>query len=155
MATKLPQRNAWDDRFARPTEEALLELHPKTVQRLLEQARETLTSYEGSAEKLDWEGLPWRWCWSYSKEGDPTRAMAYLTPEPGRPQLSVPLTVAMIESMPVKRLKKHVRDGLIGARKVSEIRWASWEFSSKTELEDVLDIVKRKNRFIESQLAAS
>lgn len=148
MAKKLPQRNPWDDRFAKPTDEALLELHPKTVRKLLEQARESLLAFEGASERLEWEGLPWRWSWSYTVEADPTRALAYLTPEPSRPQLSMPLTVEMVETMPVKRLKKHVRDGLLGARKVSEIRWASWEFHTKSDLDDLLDVVKRKHRFI-------
>jgi hypothetical protein len=106
---------------------------------------------EDADEAISWQGLPWRWTLVYRCEGDPTEVFAYLVPDPEAPKLSLPLTAEMIQSMPVKRMKKHIRETLDHARCVGALRWPTFEVTSKSALVDVLDIAKRKRKFIEKQ----
>lgn len=144
----MKERQAWDNRFETPTFELLQAHYNKQMGSLLAAARERLLSFEGVSEDVSWQGLPWRWTLVYTLSGDPTRAWAYLIPDPESPQVSMPLTEAMIEALPMRRLKKHVRDGINGARKVAETRWAWWMVANRPQLDDVLDIAKRKHDFL-------
>ena len=147
-AAKAPVRSAWEDRFRRPEADELNAHYNKQLGSLFEAARTKLLSFDSVTEEVRWQGLPWRWCLRYSTEGDTTDAWTYLVPDPLGPIVSVPLTVEMIDAMPMKRLKKHVRDGVVFGKRVGQVVWASWQTTNRTQLDEVLDVAKRKHKYV-------
>ncbi|TVQ30593.1 MAG: hypothetical protein EA376_12070 [Phycisphaeraceae bacterium] len=142
--TRIP----WEDRFNRPSLHDLREHYNSQMSRLLDQARERLLSFEGAQEEIAWEGVAWRWTFVYRLANDPTRAWAYLVPHPENPRLAIPMTTPMVEALPRRRLKKYITEGVATAKRVGDIHWASWEVANKTNLDEVLDLAKRKYKFI-------
>ena len=147
-AVKAPTRCAWEDRFRQPSVDELKAHYNKQLGSLFEAARTKLLSFDGVTEEVLWQGLPWRWCLRYHREGDPTDAWTYLVPDPLGPVVAVPLTTEMIDSMPMKRLKKHVRDGVMFGKRVGQVVWASWQATNRTQMDEVLDVAKRKHKYL-------
>jgi len=145
---KLPERTAWEDRFTEPTVEQMKSHYGKQLLTLFDSARERLLEFDGVEESVSWQGLPWRWTALYTVAGDPTPAWTYLVPDPEGVVLCVPLNASIVGSMPMKRLKKHIRDGIYMAKQVHETIWATWQVSAKTQLDEVLDVSKRKHKYI-------
>lgn len=152
-ALKVAERTAWEDRFSEPSLEALTAHYGKQFSSLFDVARERLLDFESAGERVSWQGLPWRWCLVYGVEGDNTPAFAYLVPDPEGVVLCVPLNQPIIESMPMKRLKKHIRDGVYLAKHVETTVWATWQVTARTQLDEVLDVAKRKHKFIANRAA--
>lgn len=146
---------AWENRFESPEPEDLGSHYNKQVRNLIEAARERLFKYEGVEEHISWEGLPWRWTMVFTLPNDPTRAWAYLVPHPDAPQLSVPLTGEMLDTLPLRRMKKHIREGVQFATRVDNTLWPTWDITSKSQLDDVLDVVKRKFKYIDAHAVSA
>jgi len=147
LSSGIGSKSAWRDRFRTPTLEELWDGCKKQTSVLLDGVRERLIGHEGVQETVTWQGLPWRWTMVYTLPADPTRAWAYLVPDPEKPLLAVPFTEEMIQAFPMHRLKKHVRDGVLGGRKVAGVYWATWELTSKSQLTELMDLVERKRKF--------
>lgn len=147
-SSKAPTRLAWEDRFRQPTLDELKGHYNKQLGSLFDAARARLLEFDGVEEEIIWMGLPWRWTLRYRVEGDPTEAWVYLVPEPLGVEVTIPVTVAMVESMPTKRLKKHVRDGITFGKRVGELVWATWQPPTKGPLDEVLDVAKRKHKYV-------
>lgn len=143
-------RLAWEDQFRIPTLDELRNHYPKQLGNLISLARERFLAFEGIEEEIVWQGLPWRWTLTYRCPEDPTRAWAYLVPDPEKPKISMPLTQEMVGALPMRRLKKYVRDGVVFARRVENVYWATWEVTNRVQLDEVLDLAKRKHQFINS-----
>ena len=154
-STKPPARLAWEDRFSRPTLTELKGHYNKQLAGLYESARAKLLEFDGAEEELVWMGLPWRWTLRYRLEGAPPEAWAYVVPDPLGVEVTIPLTTEMIDAMPTKRLKKHVRDGITFGKRVGEVTWASWQPATKGPLDEVLDVAKRKYKFLAEVRAES
>lgn len=128
-------RTAWHDQFTQPTPEGLLAPFEGPVADGLEVLRGMLAG-AGLREHVTHMGIPWRWCFAYldAPDADP---FAHLIPEPGRPQLSLPLPEALIESLKIRRMSKTIRDGLIHARMVGRVVWAEWDITSRPQAEEL------------------
>lgn len=148
-AQSMPKRTAWEDRFREPTAEELLRsiVSPVSAE-LARELRKRLLSFEGVSEKADWQGVPWRWALVFSCVMDPTRAFAYIIPEPAKPQLSIPLTAAMVQSLPLKRMKKAARDGILYSRFVAGVHWPAWPLETASQLDELFEILQRKYRSV-------
>jgi hypothetical protein len=148
-------RTAWNNRFERPfsADFLLAQLLDETRRELAAAARSALLQLEGVTESVEWLGVPWRWTLVYRSESDAERPLAYLVPEPARPQLAIPMTVPMIRSLPARRLKKFVRDAIVFSRAVADVHWPTWELTARPQLDDVLDLVARKHRFLTAEPA--
>ncbi len=141
------RRTAWEDRFRTPTVDDLREHYNKQLAGLLETARTLLLSLPGVVEELSWQGLPWRWTLTYRfPEGTGARPGLYLVPDPLRPKISMPLPDTIVQTLPLHRLKRHVRDGVTQGRRVNGVLWATWEVTSKTQVGEILEIVNHKQR---------
>lgn len=151
---KLPERKAWENRFAQPSLDALSEHYPKQLATLFAHARDRLLEFDAIHETISWQGLPWRWCLVYSTDGDPTPAWTYLVPDPEGVTLCVPVNQDIVDSMPMKRLKKHIRDAIYMGKQVEQTIWATWQLTAKTQVDEVLDIAKRKHKYITALNAA-
>ena len=140
---------AWSDKFRMPGADELRAGLPKHLQQVLDDARERLTGLDEVSESLVWQGVPWRWTFIYPcAAGEPGRAMVYLVPDPQRLQICVPLAQEQIEQLPVKKLKKSIRDGVVFARNVAGVWWPTWDVASKTALDEVFELVHRKHRML-------
>lgn len=144
-------RLAWEDRFRTPSVADLREHYNKQLGNLLDAAREELRSSPGVSEELSWQGLPWRWTIIYRSAGAGGRPFAYLVPDPVRPKLAIPLSGELVASLPLNRLKKHVRDGVQQARNVAGVLWATWELSSKTQLAEILELAELKAKLVSTR----
>lgn len=141
-------RLPWEDQFRVPTLDDLRGHYPKQLGNLIEVARERLLQFNGVREEVSWQGLPWRWTLVYRCPQDPVRAWAYLVPDPEKPKLSLPLTDEQVQALPMRRLKKFVRDGVLCARKVDSVYWATWDITNRAQLDEVLDLVRRKHQYV-------
>ena len=150
MAATAKKALVWEDKFNEPEIDALREQYPKAFRVLFDDARERILGFGEVTEELVWEGLPWRWCLRYTKPKDPTRAFVFLVPNPEKPRIGIPFTGEMLQNMPLHRLKKYMKETLVASHDVGGKFWTEFEFQSKSQLDDAMDLVKRKHNFLAS-----
>lgn len=142
-------KHPWANKFRRPAAEELLEQYgSKQLAQLVAAARAELAGLDGVTETLSWNGVPWRWSFEYRQRGGGAQPLAYLVPDPQRPQIAVPLTSDQIGMLPLRRLKRFVRDGIVHGRMVAHVYWPSWEFALRSQLDEVMDLVIRKHKLV-------
>jgi hypothetical protein len=147
MTAQTPKRVAWEDKFRQPTQEELIRsITGAEPAEHLRELRKRLLSLEGVNERVEWQGVPWRWTLVYSCAMDPTRAFAYLVPDPAHPQVAIPLTVAMVQTIPLKRMKKAVRDGVMFSKFVAGVYWPCWQLEAFPQIDELSEILQRKYR---------
>lgn len=151
MAATAKKRLAWEDKFNKPDLDELRELYPKVLRTLFDDARQRILAFGNLTEEFEWEGLPWRWCLRYTMPADPTRNFVFLVPHPEKPRIGVPFTGDMLQSMPLHRLKKYMKEILVASHDVGGMFWSEFEFISKPQLDDAMDLVRRKHNFILSK----
>lgn len=139
----MKRRPAWEDRFVIPSVADLLGVFPKHQSALIEQWRQSLLGMDGVHESIVFQGT-WRWTLAYSAEPE-ERPWAYLVPKPGSPLVAVPLPPEVVSALPARKLSRTVRDGITYAPRVGEVAWPQWELTSRTLLDELL-IVARKRR---------
>ncbi len=140
-------RSPWEDRFRNPTVDELRAGMTRQHSQLFDTARDCLRAFESVQETLVWRGIPWRWSLAYPIEGDANRILAYLIPQPGKPQLAVPLTVEMIAALPQRRLPRMIRDAITFSARVAGIHWPCWELQSRPQIDELIGLAKRKHEF--------
>ena len=148
MASTIKRRTPWDDKFNRPTEEQLAEVYQSPLRELFDDLRTRINAFEGASEELVWLNSPWRWCFRYALEGDPTAGWCYLVPDPEKPKVGMPLTGDMLRAMPLHRFKKHIKESLAVSQQVGDVAWATFDVAARTQLDDVMDMVKRKHGLV-------
>lgn len=148
-------RGVWRDRFTEPAADDLRAEYNKQIGVLIDLAREKLRDHVGDAEEVTWKGFPWRWTLTYPHAADSHASLAYLILDPERPLIALTLSTEMVEALPMHRMKKHVRDGVLMSSQVAGVYWAEWEIQNKTQLLDVLELARRKHKLLEASLAAS
>lgn len=126
------QRSPWTDRFRRPEPQDLLSGLPEPE--LADKAREALGELKGVSEQLSWQGIPWRWAFTYSNGGGAHQPLAALVPEPESPKLATALPGEFVESLQVRKLPRPVREALLNATPVGRMVWVEWPLTA-----DVLD----------------
>lgn len=150
-AQAIPKRAAWEDRFREPTPDELLKALTGPGAEAAAELRSRLLALSGVGEQTAWQGVPWRWALVYTCQMDPTRAFSYIIPDPARVQVAVPLTAAMVQSLPLKRMKKAVRDGIMFSRFVAGVYWPAWALETVGQLDELYEIVQRKYRGISGE----
>lgn len=142
-------KSAWSDKFRQPSEDELRTGLSKPLQQVFDDARQRLNEIESGNESVVWQGVPWRWTFVYTAEGaGEARALAYVIPDPARLQICVPLTNEIVERLPLKRMKKSIRDGVVFARHVAGVSWPTWDIPTKTALDEVFELIARKHAMI-------
>ncbi len=130
----------WKDRFSRPTEADLLGGLTRECRRLIERVHSKCEAIEAGQRRVLWHGIPWRWTIEISlNNGEP---LAFVISEPGRPQLAVPLDATDLDRLPMRRLSKGVREGILGARAVGNTLWPEWELTSNTQVDELMILVR-------------
>lgn len=133
-----PHKALWEDRFASPTAGALLEgLSPETAG-LASELRGFLLD-AGMSERVEWCGLPWRWALTYRPSGD-EEIQAYLVLNPEAPTVVYRMTHEQFSALPVRKLARHIRDGLAPTRLVAGVCWPEWRFQSANQVGELRDL---------------
>lgn len=147
MTTAQTAREAWENEFREPDLDTLRGMYEDAPLFLFDSLHSAALGYEGVSAELVWEGIPWRWCLRFAHPAD-EGVFAYLVPDPEGPLLCLPLSTECVDSIPLHRLKRYARDAIVKADKVESNRWVTWKVSAKTELEELLDMFKRKVRWL-------
>lgn len=132
---------AWANRFRRPGADELVSAVGSNGAAIIRAGRERLSGFPGVSEDLRWCGIPWRWAFAYTHKEQTEPALAYLVPQPSKPVLVVPVPPEMLGTLPMKRLSKPVRDGIVFASIVGQTRWAQWELSAVSQLDELMDVI--------------
>jgi hypothetical protein len=148
----LKPRSCWEDRYRTPTVRELRDLLSRQHCQLLDAAREALLTMDGVIESIEWRGIPWRWTMAFHREAS---AVAYLVPQPARPRIGVPLSDELVQALSLKRLSKSVRDAITFAPRVGEMLWPAWDLTSRTQIDELLGLVRRKHELMLSPTAAA
>ncbi len=146
-------RSPWEDRWSQPTAEQLLATLKPHHTKLLGLISEHLLSLEGVRSEVIWYGTAWKWTVSFpltDSRGRQLDTLCHLVPNRELPLVSVPMSVSFIEHLPMKRLKKYVRDGIRGGRFAVAIHWASWTPNNQADVLCLADLFKRKHKFLTS-----
>ncbi len=147
-STRLP----WQDRWTEPTLEQLLDpIKPKEAHfKALNSVMSGIEGYEGIERRIIWMGDGWQWCIEYlledHHESGPEQpdAFGYIIPDPEQPVLCIPLSDGNIEQIPLRRVNRFIRDQIRSAKCSVEIHWCKWSPSAQTEVDHLMDLVKRK-----------
>lgn len=147
MPNRRAVRAPWTNKFERPSIEELRGSMPRESAVVFDALRERMLACGDLTETLTWQGVPWRWTLVYGARGEiDGRAWAYVIPDPAGVQICVTLTSEQIRAMDVRRLKKWVRDGIAFARSVGGVCWPTYPVGSRTQVEEVMELVERKAR---------
>lgn len=152
--TAFPVARPWADRWNEPPVETLLHEVKETHRNVLPTLRQALHAMPGMEERVVWLGDAWKWAIEYclpphhQSGADHTDKFAILVPDPETPVLVLPIQNAFIDALPFKRLNRYVRDGIKSGKLAVNIIWIQWSPGPGPELEHLVDILKRKNRFL-------
>ncbi|UCD75686.1 MAG: hypothetical protein JSV91_01980 [Phycisphaerales bacterium] len=145
--TEAYHRLPWKDRFNQPTVNVLRKSLPAEAVETLDNLRKRLLSLDGVEEVMAWYGHCWHWTLTYrtTHAKDP---LAVVIPSPDDLQLAVPVDPDFAKSLPLKRMKRAVREGLDLAREPFNTRWASWSLQAPKLIDDLMDLVDLKLRHL-------
>lgn len=143
-------RSPWQDRWNEPTLDQLLHCLKPQHQKLFGMILDAVGQFERVTQNIIWYGPAWKWTVQLSitdHRGKPTENLLYLVPNKDMPLVCVPLSDGAINALPLKRLKKYIRDGIAGGKFAVAIHWATWTVNSQAEVACLLDLIKRKHKF--------
>jgi len=168
-------RLAWQDRWSKPDLETILSGLKPHHRRAFNQMMQQLEALGGVSKSLIWYGPGWKWTLQFvhsaprkaanRKNGrdaaapapaaplgatDPGEALCYLVPDSLMPLVCVPLRSEVIDHLPLKRLSKYIRDGIVVAKCAVAIHWAVWSPAGDSDTGLVMDLINRKYKFINS-----
>ena len=137
------ERSVWADQFTQPSVEQLRMELPAAARHLFDAVRKHLHEINGIREELAWYGDCWHWCVVYRTRlsDDP---LAVMIPCPSDLQLALPLDKEFMNSLPIKRMKRAVRDGLELAQEPFDSRWGVWSLVGSSLLDDLQDLIELK-----------
>ncbi len=139
------ERAAWEDRFNRPTIEALRASLSPAAAKLFTQLRRHLLALDGVTEGFSWHGDCWRWTIEYYTDHS-DEPLALLVPSPTDLQLAMPLEREFVRSLSMRRMKRSVREGIGLAQDPFDTRWGVWSIETEGLLEDLTDLIEHKLR---------
>ena len=155
--TSSNQQSAWEDRWVKPTFDMLMNVYdPLGRKRILEQLFANFDQFDNIRREIVWYGDAWKWTEQFiliDEKGKDVDVMVYFVPNPETPLICVPMREDMIESLPLKRLNKFIREGIRSAvaKCAVEVAWASWSPNASTEVEYLTELFKRKYKYLTSE----
>lgn len=159
MSTQiLTEETAWINRWSQPTVEALVNGLKPHQQRNFGRIIEFLDQLPDLQRELLWYGASWKWTIHYSfagSQGGEENTICYIVPNTESPVISIPLSDELIARVPMRRLSKFIREGIKSAKCAVEYHWANWTPGLDNETTMVIDLLKRKHRFMTGGRASS
>ncbi|MEM6552787.1 MAG: hypothetical protein AAF750_11765 [Planctomycetota bacterium] len=154
-------RLPWEERWTTPTLDQLWDAQKEHHKRVLPSFLEGTQAFDGLEQSLQWHGEAWMWTVEINfpeaelgGKAANQNAFAYIVPRPETPLVCIPLEEAFVEAVPMRRLNRFIRDGIKGAKQSINIHWAKWTPSAQTEVDHLLDLVKRRHKFLLAQQAS-
>jgi len=135
----------WADRFNRPTVDRLAESLDADNLALFKETRQMLCDIKLTHESVAWRGECWKWTIEF-RTAPTEETLAILIPSPENVQLAVPMTREFVASLPMRRLKKAVREGLDLASEPFDTNLAIWSIASPGLIADLNDLLHRRIR---------
>lgn len=150
MAKKAPAPpNPWEDRWNEPTVETLFKTYTDNARNVVDKLYEQLSDLEDVETSVQWHGTAWKWTVQFSlrEDADPQQTpLCYLVPNPRGVIVSIPMTEEVIATLPMRRLNRYIRDAVRSSKRAVELHWATWTPSALTEVEHLVDLIKRKRK---------
>jgi hypothetical protein len=140
-------RSPWQDRFKRPTAHDLRFGLGSRQAQAFDRIRVRLLELAGVREHYAWHGDCWKWTVEY-RTSHSELPLAVIVPCPNDLQVAVPLDREFASSLPVRRMKRAVRDGLDLAQEPFNTNWAVWSVVSVGLLDDLQDLIERKLQYL-------
>jgi hypothetical protein len=150
MSRSNTKRIPWLDRWTEPTLEQLLQPIEDQRRKVIDSLIEQVEAFDEVETSIIWYGQSWRWTIQFTvpdARGE-EQVLAYLVPSPQSPIFCVPLRDAVITRLPLRRLNKYIRDALRSAKCAVEVHWAMWNPSNNVEVEQLVDLIKRKHKLL-------
>ena len=145
------RRLPWEDRWAQPSLDQL-------VDPIESQPAEAIQSLMAQIEGLDrvhrsvtWYGPAWKWTIEYqlvNEAGQDLGVLCYVVPSTASPVVCVPMTVSVIERLPMRRLNRFIRNSVRSAKCAVAIHWALWNLNTPAEVVHLMDLIKRKHKLV-------
>lgn len=134
---------AWADRFNAPTVDRLVAGLAHVSTSPFRQARRMLHEVGLLNESVAWHGESWKWTVEFRAfTAGPCSAM--LVPAPENVQLVIPVTREFLQALPMKRLKKAIREGLELASEPFDTHLAVWPLVAGPAMADLHDLLHRR-----------
>ena len=144
-------RDPWRDRFHSPTASDLRATLDADATASFDRVRRDLMKIDGITETTAWYGDGWYWTIEYRlpRRKDP---LVVVIPSPEDLQLGMLIDAEFVAELLYRRLRRGIRDGLELACDPYDTRWAIWSMAGGSALlEDLRDLVKRRQQFLLSQ----
>lgn len=143
---------AWADRWHEPEVPALVSMLKSHQQRNSEMFMSYLDENPKLHRRIVWYAGGWNWTIHYrydDGQGTEMDNFGFVVPNPEQPLFCIPLTSAMVEVIPLRRLSKFIRDGIRSAKCAVDLHWAMWTPGPESEANQLLDLLKRKIRLLD------
>ena len=149
--SKIQSTAPWLDRFNEPSVATLRKGLEEEPAGIFDEARKMLTSLaECMEEQRLWMGDCWHWTICY-RIHDFELPVALLIPNPEDLQIAMPLQRSFVESLPQKRLKRSIRDGLELAAAPFHTSWAIWSIPASGTLVDLKPVLSAWSKALDAQ----
>ncbi len=132
----------WADQFTRPSIEDLFAGLNKADQTLAQRCLDRFAHAGARVRTVQWHGIPWNWTIAIKSDND--TPLAFLIPEPRKPQLALRLPAAHFTGVSLRKVSKPIREGLLAAKVVNGIVWPEWQLVSKSQVDELLALVELK-----------
>lgn len=145
----------WANRWATPSADELWAPHKEAHQKALKSFFEGALGFDGMEQALAWHGEGWMWTFEITLakanlggQSAGQDAFAYIVPRPEFPEVVIPLSEAFLEIVPMRRLNRFIRDAIKSSKQSVDMHWTTWAPSAQTEVDHLLDLVKRKHKHL-------
>lgn len=144
------ERNAWQDRFNQPTPKDLRSVLADDSLAAFDRIRDALKDRDGIEERTAWYGPCWCWCIEFNVRGA-SAPLGILIPSPEDVQLAMPLDKEFLTQLPMKRMRRAVRDGLELALDPFDSNWSVWSIGPDGLLEELQDVIDRRLKDLQGE----
>ena len=158
METAYAPPSPWTNRWSEPSPQQLLNLLQEQHQTGFTTLIEKLDTDEHVRQSLVWYGQTWHWTIKYdllNEAGNELGILCYVVPNDTNPLVCITLERSVIEALPTKRLGRFLNDGIRSAKCAITIHWAKWTPNTMTEVDLLLDLLKRKAKIVRAAAASA
>ncbi|MFK7961120.1 MAG: hypothetical protein AB8G96_11410 [Phycisphaerales bacterium] len=139
--------NAWQDRFNTPDVTTLRKGVDTEAAEAFDRIRTDLLRVEGAREVMAWYGQSWGWSIEYHVDAIDDGPLAVIIPAPEDVQMAMTIEPDFLAQLPLRRMKRAIRDGLDLASPPFDTNLAVWSLQPVHILDDLMDLIERRLKF--------
>ena len=140
--------NIWTDEYNAPTYDDLRTLVQNDAKKAFDRATSKIMELGHVSTEIQWFGDCWFWSVTFLSDFL-DKPLAIMIPAEENLQIASQLELDFIEQLSTRRLKRFVRDGLELAMPPHRTDWAVWSIPTPATFDDVLPVLKSKQKFYE------